>query len=115
MIVRRCLDCCALGRWDRTGRCEQCKPAARKDSPRRRAVKAARYDTAHRRLRRQWLPFVLQGTVQCGRHALGQCLHDDPVIHPGDPWDLDHLPAGRSHPSHADCNRAARRNARSAS
>lgn len=114
-ISRRCLDCGVLGQWDRTGRCDTCKPAARKDSARRRATKAARYDANHRRLRKRWLPFVLQGIVRCGRASTGECLHADPFIRPGESWDLDHLPAGRSHPSHADCNRAARRNVRSAS
>lgn len=110
-ISRRCLGCGALGQWGRAGRCDTCAP---KDSPRRRAIKAVRYDATHRRLRKGWLPFVLTGTVRCGRARTGECIHTDQHIRLGEAWDLDHLHDGSRHPSHADCNRKARRNARSA-
>lgn len=76
-------------------------------------MKAERYDAHHRRLRRKWLKFILQGTVRCGRYYVGQCLHASPLIRATEPWDLDHLESlRRVHPSHADCNRAARSNPR---
>lgn len=110
-VMRRCLRCGRVGRWT-APRCPEHQAdfeISRERSPRRRAVKAARYDDKHRRLRRLWTPYVNAGTVRCGRARLGQCLHSSSLILTGQSWDLDHLPTGQ-HPSHADCNRAARRN-----
>lgn len=119
MSLRQCLGCRRLGSWGRTGRCDTCRKAAvnaREAHPDRSAHKAARYDARHRRLRRKWIPFVLLGTVRCGRSYVGQCLHASPIIDPAEAWDLDHLDElSRSHPSHADCNRAAARRTRAAS
>ena len=100
----RCLGCGLIGRWGRAGRCEECRrpiATARERDLRRRGIKRARYDADHRRIRRAWLPYVLEGIVRCGRCA--------ELIDVGEPWDLDHLPTGRQHPSHASCNRKARR------
>lgn len=111
-VLRRCLTCRALvdaSSIGRTGRCDPCSRAVvneREANPIRRAVKSARYDAAHRRLRRQWAPHVAAGYVRCARARLGQCRHDSPFIRPSDDWALDHVPWG-SHPSHADCNSAA--------
>ena len=111
--VRRCLTCGGLGRW-RSPRCPEHQAAfdaRRERSPRRLATKADRYGAEHRRLRRAWAQYVAAGGVRCGRALVGQCLHHDSQIRPGEAWDLDHLPQG-SNPSHADCNRAARTNPR---
>jgi hypothetical protein len=115
LVMRRCLGCGGLGPWQRSGRCDECRRAAvnaREADPARAAHKAERYDADHRRRRRKWLKFILQGTVRCGRYYTGQCLHRSPIIRASEAWDLDHLEElNRQHPSHADCNRAARRNA----
>lgn len=93
-----CLDCRTLTPKDRSGRCPDCRGVRNRE---RHAdpVRRARYGNAHRRRRRQWLPYVLAGGVRCAR-CTGR-------IRPGDEWDLDHLDNGMSHPSHASCNRAA--------
>lgn len=116
LALRRCLGCSRLVRGlGRSGRCDECRVAASNERERdldRAAHKAARYDAHHRRLRRHWAPYVAIGSVRCGRALVGQCLHAVKLIRPGESWDLDHVDElGRSHPSHADCNRAARRNA----
>lgn len=107
---RQCLGCGQLGGWGRGGRCPRCRVARRRRlerDPRRRALKSARYDASHRRLRRSWLPYVQLGVVRCARARYGECLLDDSLILPHQPWDLDHLANGTSAPSHAPCNRAA--------
>ncbi len=105
----RCLGCGAIGRWARRGRCPKCETNPERN-PMRRQYKADRYDSEHRRLRRQWKPYVDAGGVRCARARLGQCLHASSIIEQGEEWHLDHLPGHRRAPSHADCNTAARRN-----
>lgn len=61
------------------------------------------YGATHARLRAEWAPLVATGHVKCAR-----CR--EPIA--GDAaWDLDHTAdrAGYLGPSHASCNRAARR------
>lgn len=102
--VKPCLGCASLGRWDRSGRCDGCQLAAkrtRERNPRRRAIKRARYDSTHRKLREWWRLQVMSGCVRCAR-----C---DRWIDAGAAWDLDHLDNGTERPSHASCNRAATR------
>jgi hypothetical protein len=62
------------------------------------------YGQAHQRLRRQLVPIVAFGTVNCARCG-------EPIV-PGEPWDLDHQDGSRTRylgPSHARCNRATAR------
>ena len=67
LVMKRCLDCRALGRWPRSGRCPGCAVGVRRRSdanPRRRAVKADRYDAGHRSERQRWAAIVLAGFVE---------------------------------------------------
>lgn len=100
--AKLCLGCRKLGRWGRSGRCDECKliqQRNRERNPRRRAIKRSRYNHGHRRTRLAWSFQVDSGCVNCAR--CGEW------IDPGTAWDLDHMPDGTSRPSHAACNRAA--------
>lgn len=100
-VNRSCLDCPAVGPWER-GRCptHHCANERRRDrNPQRRAVKAARYNAAYRAARRVWEPAVESGGVNCARCAL-------PIV---GRFDLDHIDTGL-HPAHPSCNRSARSN-----
>lgn len=64
------------------------------------------YDAHHDRLRAEWAPRVATGRVRC---ASPTCRRpDDPLIHPGEPWDLGHTPDRRRYrgPEHEACNRS---------
>lgn len=67
------------------------------------------YGADHERERREWAPLVDAGQVQCRRAGYG-CLHADPLIASGEPWDLGHpddtCPLPKA-PEHRDCNRSA--------
>ena len=65
-----------------------------------------RYGHAHQQDREAWAPRVATGTVTCARVTTGECVARNPLIAPGDAWDLDHI-HGTTHPAHARCNRRA--------
>jgi hypothetical protein len=75
---------------------------------------AALYGAAHRRARERWAPSVATGRVECrrSRQDPSTCLEDDPLIGPGEPWQLGHpdedcpLPTA---PEHRHCNEAVPR------
>jgi len=61
-----------------------------------------KYDYAHKKRRKQWVPIVEAGGVRCHR-----C---NKPIQPGTPWHLDHHDDGSgSSPSHRACNAATAR------
>jgi hypothetical protein len=64
------------------------------------------YGTAHQRQRQAWAPIVATGTIRCARANTGECVMPDPLIHPDQPWQLDHIADG-SYPAHARCNLSA--------
>lgn len=67
------------------------------------------YDAEHDAARAAWLPAVEAGTVTCRRASNGTCLEPNPVIAPGQPWQLGHPDAGCSAPrapEHRRCNTA---------
>lgn len=74
----------------------------------RRGSRQARgYDADHDRLRAEWVPIVATGTVRC---ANPDCLRpQDPLIHPGEPWDLGHTDDRTRYrgPEHVSCNRSS--------
>lgn len=82
-------------------------PEHTREHERRRGTRQQRgYDKTHDKLRAQWAPRVATGTVHC---ANPHCLRPhDPLIHPGEPWDLGHNPNRHQHrgPEHAACNRS---------
>lgn len=68
------------------------------------------YDWAHWQERQRLKPQVAAGGVRCARADLGQCAMPNPLILPGQPWDLGHPDHDRtrwSGPEHRRCNRAA--------
>lgn len=96
MPTRPCLDCGALTLRTR------CAIHEAERQHVRNARRAERYGAEHKAMRRQWLPLVARGTVDCARCDL--------PIAPGDQWQLDHLDNGTSRPSHRYCNESARGN-----
>lgn len=73
------------------------------------------YGWQHQQLRLDWKPAVDAGEVQCRRAPYGLCVADDPVIRPGEPWDLghpDHECPAPTAPEHRLCNRGAPRRRR---
>lgn len=83
---------------DHAGYCDEHERHADASRGRRQA---RGYDAQHDRLRRHWLPLVMQGAVHCAR-----C--DRPIL-PGTPWHLDHTDDRTAYlgPSHEHCNNAA--------
>lgn len=99
-----CLDCKSITLATRSGRCPECRAARQRaveNHPTRRQVKALRYDQAHRKLRVAYTRSMEWGTTY-------PCARCGEPIDPSSPWDLDHVDGGQ-YPSHAHCNRAARR------
>jgi len=62
------------------------------------------YNGAHQRRRAALAPLVATGTIRCVFSYVGECLHDNPYIQPGQDWQLDHTHNG---PAHARCNMSA--------
>lgn len=64
------------------------------------------YDATHDRIRAEWAPRVATGTIRC--HNPHCRRPNDPLIHPGEPWDLGHTPDRRGYrgPEHDTCNRS---------
>jgi hypothetical protein len=87
---RPCLGC---GTPSPTSRCPACRRVVR-----------LRYGPSHQRDRAAWTPIVASGTVRCARADTDECVMDDPTIGPDQPWHLDHLANGSTHPSHQRCN-----------
>ena len=104
MAKRVCLDCPALiASGSRCAACERRRDQGRGSRQERG------YDAAHDAVRRTWVPLVASGTVTCRRAPYGRCLEHDPLIAPGEPWQLGHpdadCPAPRA-PEHRRCNLA---------
>lgn len=80
----------------------RCTVHAREQDRARGTRQQRGYDATHERLRAQWAPKVATGQVRC---AKPECRR---FIHPGEPWDLGHLPdrTGYRGPEHAHCNRS---------
>lgn len=71
--------------------------------------KATEESAAHKAERAEWEPHVAAGTVQCRRGD--QCLEDEVLIRPGEPWDLGHpdfVCSAPTAPEHRRCNRSTR-------
>lgn len=104
MAKRPCAEpgCPAL--LDKAGRCG---PHQRERDRQRGSRQVRGYDAEHDAARRGWAPKVATGTVVCRRAPSGQCLRDDPLIAPDEPWQLGHpdaqCPAPRA-PEHRLCN-----------
>ena len=100
MTLRPCIVC---GKHSDQTRC----PAHRRGSRQQRG-----YDANHDAERAAWTPHVEAGLVTCRRVSWGLCVADNPVIQPGEAWDLGHpdaqCPTPRA-PEHRRCNRGAPR------
>lgn len=86
----------------------RCPPCASRHEARRGTRQERGYDAQHDRARADAEPTVI-GKL-CARHTLGQCVMPQPMILPGQAWDLDHRDDRNGYigPSHRKCNRAAR-------
>lgn len=82
-------------------------PTHTRERDRARGTRQQRgYDAAHDRARTAWAPRVATGTVRC---ASPHCLRPhDPLIHPGEAWDLGHTEDRTAYrgPEHERCNRS---------
>lgn len=84
----------------------RCPTHQREQEQRRGSRQRRGYDAEHDRLRAHWAPRVATGRIRC--HNPNCHRPDDPLIHPGEPWDLGHTPDRRGYrgPEHAACNRS---------
>ncbi len=84
-------------------RCDACSGEAEQRRGRRQA---RGYDRAHEQARKQWLPKVERGEVDC---AAPTCLLPIRRILPGQTWHLDHddTRTGYRGPAHERCNTSA--------
>ena len=87
-------------------RSRRCPQHAREHEHNRGTRQQRGYDTTHDQLRTDWAPRVATGRVRC---ANPNCHRpNDPLIHPGEPWDLGHTADRSTHrgPEHEACNRS---------
>ena len=108
MPLRPCLGC---GKPGPKSRCSSCRSAVNRARDATRGSSTERgYGADHQAERREWVPIVATGTVQCRRAPFGLCVADAPTIAPGDEWHLGHpdaaCPAPKA-PEHALCNTTA--------
>lgn len=108
MPLRPCLGC---GKPGPKSRCSTCRSAVNRARDATRGSSTERgYGADHQAERREWVPIVATGTVQCRRAPFGLCVADAPTIAPFDEWHLGHpdaaCPAPKA-PEHMVCNAGA--------